>query len=171
MITIYLDKQVFSHLFNAREEKYSLLREKILSHKDEFIFFYSNAHLFDLQDDKTDIKYAEMEFMQSIVDGNRLIYEFPRQEVMKQSPREAFETVGKVGDFSWLDNFDVSQLTDEQLNAIKFIRDLKIGTSTCSSFAEIGILFVNQLKSSSPFKSLMLISTMLFIAFSCSSVS
>ena len=25
MITIYLDKQVFSHLFNAREEKYSLL--------------------------------------------------------------------------------------------------------------------------------------------------
>ena len=54
MITIYLDKQVFSHLFNAREEKYSLLREKILSHKDEFIFFYSNAHLFDLQDDKTD---------------------------------------------------------------------------------------------------------------------
>jgi len=126
MITIYLDKQVFSHLFNAREEKYSLLREKILSHKDEFIFFYSNAHLFDLQDDKTDIKYAEMEFMQSIVDGNRLIYEFPRQEVMKQSPREAFETVGKVGDFSWLVNFDVSQLTDEQLNAINNIVDISI---------------------------------------------
>ena len=39
MVTIYLDKQVFSHLFNSREEKYSLLREKILSHKDEFIFF------------------------------------------------------------------------------------------------------------------------------------
>lgn len=52
MITIYLDKQVFSHLFNAREEKYSLLRDKILSHKDEFIFFYSNAHLFDLQEIK-----------------------------------------------------------------------------------------------------------------------
>lgn len=34
MVTIYLDKQVFSHLFNSREEKYSLLREKILSHKD-----------------------------------------------------------------------------------------------------------------------------------------
>lgn len=126
MITIYLDKQVFSHLFNAREEKYSLLRDKILSHKDEFIFSYSNAHLFDLQDDETDIKYAEMEFMQSIVDGNRLIYEFPIQEVMKQSPREAFETVGKVGDFSWLDNFDISQLTNEQLNAINNIVDISI---------------------------------------------
>lgn len=126
MITIYLDKQVFSHLFNAREEKYSLLREKILSHKDEFIFFYSNAHLFDLQDDKTDIKYSEMEFMQSIVDGNRLIYEPPKQEVMKQSPRDAFETIGKIGDFSWLENFDFSQITAEQRNAINNIVDISI---------------------------------------------
>ena len=44
MITIYLDKQVFSHLFNAREEKYSLLRNKILSHKDEFIFCAQTAN-------------------------------------------------------------------------------------------------------------------------------
>ena len=126
MVTIYLDKQVFSHLFNAREEKYAHLREKILSHKDEFIFFYSNAHLFDLQDDKTDIKYSEMEFMQSIVDGNRLIYEPPKQEVMKQSPRDAFETIGKIGDFSWLENFDFSQITAEQRNAINNIVDISI---------------------------------------------
>ncbi len=126
MVTIYLDKQVFSHLFNAREEKYARLREKILSHKDEFIFFYSNAHLFDLQDDKTDIKYSEMEFMQSIVDGNRLIYEPPKQEVMKQSPRDAFETIGKIGDFSWLENFDFSQITAEKRNAINNIVDISI---------------------------------------------
>ena len=88
------------------------MREKILSHKDEFLFFYSNAHLFDLQDDKTDIKYAEMEFMQSIVGENRLIYESNKLEVMKQSPRKAFETIGKVDDFSWLENFDFSQITD-----------------------------------------------------------
>lgn len=126
MVTIYLDKQVFSHLFNAREEKYSLLREKILSHKDEFIFFYSNAHLFDLQDDKTDIKYAEMKFMQSIVDGCRLIYEGNKQEVIKQSPLDAFGTIGKVGDFSWLENFDFSQITEEQRNAINNIIDICI---------------------------------------------
>ena len=126
MVTIYLDKHVFSHLFNARDEKYALLREKILSHKDEFIFFYSNAHLFDLQDDKTDIKYSEMEFMQSIVNGNRLIYEDSKQEVMKQSPRDAFETIGKIGDFSWLDNFDLSQITKEQCIAINNIVDISI---------------------------------------------
>ena len=102
MVTIYLDKQVFSHLFNVREEKYRLLREKILSHKDEFLFFYSNAHLFDLQDDKTDIKYAVMIFMQSIVGENRLIYESNKLEVMNESPRKDFETIVKVEDFSWL---------------------------------------------------------------------
>lgn len=126
MVTIYLDKQVFSHLFKEREEKYSLLREKILSHKDEFIFFYSNAHLFDLQDDETDIKYSEMDFMQSIVVGNRLIYENSRQEVMKLAPCDAFETIGKIDDFSWLENFDVSQITEEQRNIINNIVDIGV---------------------------------------------
>lgn len=73
MVTIYFDKQIFSHLFSAKEEKYSILREKILPHKDDFIFLYSNAHLFDLQQDTTNIKYEEMDFMQSIVDGNHII--------------------------------------------------------------------------------------------------
>ena len=126
MVTIYLDKQVFSHLFKASNEKYSLLREKILSHKDEFIFFYSNAHLFDLQDDETNIKYTEMEFMQSIVFGNRLIYENSKLEVMKLAPCDAFETIGKIGDFSWLENFDVSQITAEQRSAINNIVDISV---------------------------------------------
>ena len=70
MVTIYLDKQVFSYLFKASNEKYAALREKILSHKDEFIFCYSNAHLFDMQDDLTDTKYSEMDFVQSVVNGD-----------------------------------------------------------------------------------------------------
>jgi hypothetical protein len=64
--------------------------------------------------------------MQSIVDGNRLIYEASKQEVMKQSPRDAFETIGKVGDFSWMENFDFSQLTVEQRNAINNIADISV---------------------------------------------
>lgn len=39
MVTIYFDKQFFSYLFNAKEEKYIILRDKILSHKDDFVFF------------------------------------------------------------------------------------------------------------------------------------
>lgn len=79
-----------------------------------------------MQDDKTDIKYAEMEFMQSIVGENRLIYESNKLEVMKQSPRKTFETIGKVDDFSWLENFDFSQITEEQRNAINNIVDISI---------------------------------------------
>ena len=126
MVTIYLDKQVFSHLFKAKEEKYIQLREKILSHKDEFIFFYSNGHMFDLQDDKTEIKYDEMKFMQSVVDGNRLIYEDSKQVVVKQSPCDVFETIGKLEDYSWLEDFDYSKITEEQRIAINNIVDISM---------------------------------------------
>lgn len=124
MVTIYLDKQVFSYLFKAKDKKYALLREKILSHRDEFIFFYSNGHLFDLQNDQTSIKYAEMEFMQSIVDGNRLIYEDSKRIVLKQAPHDVFESLGKIGDFSWLENFDLSQMPQELRRAINNIVDI-----------------------------------------------
>jgi hypothetical protein len=126
MVTIYLDKQVFSYLFKAKDKKYALLREKILSHRDEFIFFYSNGHLFDLQNDQTSIKYAEMEFMQSIVDGNRLIYEDSKRIVLKQAPHDAFESLGKIGDFSWLENFDLSQMPQELRRAINNIVDISV---------------------------------------------
>ena len=126
MVTIYLDKQVFSHLFNAKDEKYCRLREKILSHKDEFIFFYSDGHLFDLQNDKSDKKFAEMEFIQSIVEGNYLIYKDFEQVVLKQSPCESFTTIGIIGDFSWLENIDFLQLTEEQRNVINNIVDISV---------------------------------------------
>ena len=76
MVTIYFDKQLFSYLFNAKEEKYIILRDKILSHKDDFVFLFSDAHLLDLQQDSTDIKYKEMDFMQSVVGENCLICEY-----------------------------------------------------------------------------------------------
>ena len=124
MVTIYFDKQVFSHLFKAKDEKYFAMREKILSHRDEFIFLYSNAHLMDLQNDTTDTKYAEMEFMQSIVDGNCLVYESPDIVVRKQTPREAFDTIHRIDDFSWIDDIDFSTITDDQRNAINNIVDI-----------------------------------------------
>lgn len=126
MVTIYLDKQLFSHLFKAQEGKYLALREKILSHRNEFIFLYSDAHLFDLQQDTTDIKYEEMDFMQSIVDGNHLIYNSPHIGVIKESPRSSFENIAKVDDFSWLNDCDFSRLTEEQYNVINNIIDITI---------------------------------------------
>ena len=124
MVTIYFDKQLFSHLFNAQEEKYRVLREKILSHRDEFIFLYSNAHLFDLQQDMTDIKYEEMDLMQTIVDGNHIFFENPNIMVGKETPRSVFDNIAAINDFSWLDNFDLSQITKEQREVINNIMDI-----------------------------------------------
>lgn len=124
MVTIYFDKQLFSHLFNAQEEKYRVLREKILSHRGEFIFLYSNAHLFDLQQDMTDIKYGEMDFMQTIVDGNHIFFENPNIMVGKETPRSAFDNITAIDDFSWLDNLDLSQITKEQRDVINNIMDI-----------------------------------------------
>lgn len=124
MVTIYFDKQLFSHLFNAQEEKYRVLREKILSHRDEFIFLYSNAHIFDLQQDLTDIKYEEMDFMQTIVDGNHIAFKNPNIIVAKETPRSAYDNIAAMDDYSWLDNIDLSQITKEQRDIINNIMDI-----------------------------------------------
>lgn len=130
MVTIYFDKQVFSHLRNAKQEKHVRLLEKILSHKSEFIFLYSNALLFDLQQDKTDTKYAELEFIHSIVDNNYLTFDqcnendIPNIMVFNESPCIAFDKTIKLGDFSWLEDFDFSKLTKEQNNCIRNVVDI-----------------------------------------------
>ena len=126
MVTIYFDKQLFSYLFNAKEEKYIILRDKILSHKDDFVFLFSDAHLLDLQQDSTDIKYKEMDFMQSIVGENCLICKDSNIVVANESPRSAFSHFANTQQLSWLDNFDLSQIPKEQYDFINNAIDLSI---------------------------------------------
>ena len=126
MVTIYFDKQLFSYLFNAKEEKYIILRDKILSHKDDFVFLFSDAHLLDLQQDSTDIKYKEMDFMQSVVGENCLICKDSNIVVANESPRSAFSHFVNTQQLSWLDNFDLSQIPKEQYDFINNAIDLSI---------------------------------------------
>lgn len=126
MVTIYFDKQIFSYLFNAKKEKYVILRDKILSHKDDFIFMYSDAHLLDLQQDNTDIKYKEMDFMKYIVEENCLICQNSNIVVANESPRSAFSHFTNTQQMSWLDNFDLSQIPKEQYDVINNAIDLSI---------------------------------------------
>ena len=84
MITIYFDTHVFSHLYKGQEEKFQVLRRKILEHKDEFIFLYSDAHLQDLYNDPTDTKYREMEFMKEIVNEYHIAYKLLLSELSQQ---------------------------------------------------------------------------------------
>ena len=58
MVRIYFDKQIFSHLFKQEKTQYVKLLNQIRKQKSS-LFCYSHAHLRDLKNDKTDIKYSD----------------------------------------------------------------------------------------------------------------
>ena len=103
MVTIYLDKQVFSHLFKGSEEKYRRLRDQILEHRDEFIFMYSEGHILDLQKDTTDIKFKELDFIKSVVGNHCLVYRSPHIQVATIEPAKAFEDRPDFFDTKWIE--------------------------------------------------------------------
>lgn len=71
---IYLDKQIFSHLFKQDQEKYRSLLPKLHNVMVNNLFCYSHAHLLDLKNDTTDIKFRELEFMETLVADNYISY-------------------------------------------------------------------------------------------------
>lgn len=97
-----------------------------MAHKNEFVFLFSNAHLLDLQQDTTDIKYDEMKFMQSIVDCNYIVYDTHRIKMINESIHSAFNNTAKVDDLSWFENIDFSQFTTEQCDIINNVIDILI---------------------------------------------
>ncbi len=74
MERIYFDKQIFSHLFKGDKPVYQKLYKDLIKNKDQFIFCYSHGHLLDLKNDKTETKFSELDFIETIVDDNYLSY-------------------------------------------------------------------------------------------------
>src|SRR5690606_39762988 len=52
------------------------LSKYISENREHFLYFFSHAHLLDLANDKTDKKYEDLKFMESVVDNNFLIQHF-----------------------------------------------------------------------------------------------
>ena len=96
MVTIYFDTHVFSHLYKCLEGKFQVLRRKILEHKDEFIFLYSDAHLQDLYNDPTETKFHELEFMKDIVNEYHIAYNAPVIRVEPAAPYERFQCIKPI---------------------------------------------------------------------------
>jgi hypothetical protein len=71
---IYFDKQIFSHLFKQEQDKYCSLLPKLYKAVNNNLFCYSHAHLLDLKNDSTNIKFAELEFMETLVADNYISY-------------------------------------------------------------------------------------------------
>ena len=124
MVTIYFDTHVFSHLYKCQDEKFQVLRRKILEHKDEFIFLYSDAHLQDLYNDPTETKFQELEFMKEIVDGYHITYNAPILQVDVETPHNRFQSIKPFEDTSWIDELDQNDLSDEQIISLRNSMDI-----------------------------------------------
>ncbi len=128
MVRIYFDKQVFSDLFKQEKEEYIKLLDNIKSQKSS-LFCYSHAHLLDLKNDKTDIKYEELKFIETIVVDNYLSYhaldKYTTCYLVK--PIEAFKDIEEepgLGDVDTLFDLFLDDLPQESIKAIEQVEDL-----------------------------------------------
>lgn len=89
MTRYYLDSNIFRYLKGVDK---SFLFKKLISSKDDFIYYYSFAHLSDLSRDKSGKKFEDLLFMEQIVDKNFLNL-YPNEKsvnVQIVSPTEAY---------------------------------------------------------------------------------
>jgi hypothetical protein len=130
MERIYFDKQIFSHLFKGEEAIYQKFLAQLIANKQHFLYCYSYAHLLDLKNDKTDIKYEELEFIETLVGDNYLSYNATekRTSCYLAKPLEAFndiETDSELISFTNIFNdIDLSFATDEQKQQIEFAKKI-----------------------------------------------
>lgn len=143
MERVYFDKQVFSHLFKGKKKAYQDFLEKLDASKGEFLFCYSHGHLLDLKNDKTEIKYKELDFMESLVDDNYLSYHAldKRTSCYLAKPREAFDDIQEDDSpfsFSTLfDDLDSEELTPEQKEQLENAKDLFTNEKLDFGFSEL----------------------------------
>lgn len=130
MERIYFDKQIFSYLFKGGNPVYEKFLSDLMNNKDKFLYCYSHAHLLDLKNDKTQTKYIELNFIESLVGDNYLSYHGTdkRTSCYLAKPIEAFRDIDKEDEpisFSTMfDSFDLSLMTTEQREQIKVAKDI-----------------------------------------------
>lgn len=130
MERIYFDKQIFSHLFKGEKPVYQKFLKDLLESKDGFLFCYSHGHLLDLKNDKTEIKYKELDFIETLVGDNYLSYHAiaKKTSCYLARPNEAFKDIDieeKPFSFSNLfDDINLSYATEEQAEQLKNAKDI-----------------------------------------------
>jgi hypothetical protein len=128
---IYFDKQVFSFLFKNTNPVYKSFLNELNSNKNNFLFCYSRGHMLDLKNDKTSIKYKELEFMETLVRDNYIAYHAldKKNSCYLARPLEVFKDVEQETDThisfaNLFDDLDLESLTEEQRQQILKAKDL-----------------------------------------------
>jgi len=88
---IYMDINVFAAL---RDSGRGADLDYLIEQKKHHVFLFSDAHLDDLNRDATALKFADLEFMQRLVDGNYLVNvaNEKRCNIFMATPIEAFRS-------------------------------------------------------------------------------
>jgi hypothetical protein len=143
MNRIYFDKQIFSHLFKGKDSRYVKLLMDIIESKQHLLFCYSHAHLLDLKNDKTSIKYDELAFMKQIVDDNYISYDASEKNTScyLASPQEAFTQVDYEDDtlsfLSLFDDINLDFATPEQVEQIEKAKRILTEPSSLFDFSAL----------------------------------
>lgn len=121
MPRIYFDTNVFSNLRMNEAEKFKRLNQLINERKGRVSFFFSNAHIRDKRKDKSDFKFLDFEFMESLVEDNYLAYHPKKLKTgfYLATPKMAFDDDEPEDEFNIFDFFDPSDDDDEQMLALK----------------------------------------------------
>jgi len=115
MIRVYIDSNIFRFLKNQESEIYTSLNKDLMKYKDRFMYYFSHAHLLDLQRDKTDKKLEDLKFMGKYVDSNYLLLEWKEKFVNVKivTPEEAFEGLAEEKPIEELLNYD--EIFDDEI--------------------------------------------------------
>jgi hypothetical protein len=140
---IYFDKQIFSHLFKGEKAEYIRLLNCLNQNKEMFLFCYSHGHLLDLKNDKTDIKYRELDFIETLVKDNYLSFHAidKRTSCYLAKPLEAFRDIEEddepISFKNLFDDIDLSSATDEQRKLLENAKDLFYNQKLDFGFSQI----------------------------------
>jgi len=107
---IYLDTNIFQILAKPENRDFY---ELVLVDKDRNYYCFSEAHIQDLTRDKTNQKFADMAFMETIVYNNCWHYTKDRMDVRFWTPKEYYDA------HEWNDGFDMMTSDDEIPTAIR----------------------------------------------------
>lgn len=96
MIKVYLDHNIYQELKKAENKA---LLDKVMAAKAYTVFCFSEAHLYDLNQDLTPAKFEDMQFIEGIAGAN--CYSFSdRTEFRYRTPREYYDS------FDWSHTHD-----------------------------------------------------------------
>ena len=139
MIRVYLDTNVYSYLKNSPDPAIRKFHTSLIKYKSTLLYCYSHGHLLDFKQDKSDKKYADLDFIETLADNNYISYNGMEKTTScyLAKPCEAFDGLGEDTkiDFKSIFDLDTSILPVEQQQQFAAAKDLLFNQEFDFSFA------------------------------------